>query len=1167
MNVGGNATSTVGAAGAVNTGGGGGGGAHSTHGGGDGGSGIVVVRYPVKYLTPHEQGVEPSSPPVWVMDQANSPALGQPYEVLLAARSLPYPSFSVTAGQLPDGLTLDPRTGKISGTATTLGPFSYTVTASSAAGSVSLTVTGTVLEQSAISATGGVVYERTFDGVRYWIHRFSGAGTFTVAAPTTPVPFEPVVASGGTVNDVVVDGATYRTHTFSTPGTTQLQVTDPGMTGEIEYLVVGGGGSGGGAYGGGGGGGGALQGRRTAQQDSYTVTVGQGGAATGVYTGSGGTPDEGGGTSGTNGSNSTFDDLVAVGGGAGGAARRTGAQGGSGGGGNGGWGKPGGLAVLSGAQGSNGGNGNGNGNNGGNGGAGVTSNISGVPVTYAGGGGGSGFGGYGGGGGGGAGQTGGTANTAGQSGTASSGGGGAGQSAAGSGVNGLGGGGGGGVNQQGAGGSGVVIVRYPLTATATPWTILSVAQEEYLRVEMSAPFSEQDGTDGWKVSVDGGPFTAVPLDYGGPDNATLFIMGDLPPATSSVQLLTPRGQMTDLFTLGEEAGDGSGPPEPPSPTIEVLVVGGGGGGGGYAYAGGGGAGGLVHAPSFSVRLGDSIPVTVGAGGSGGHNREQGRDGGQSTFGPLVALGGGGGGSWGDAPSASAQCHQTGGRAGGSGGGGSVYHKRRGCSADVARGQALQATQTRQGLGYGNGGGAGSSASLWAGGGGGGAGQPGADGVPGRAGDGGEGMFFGDRFGFDEGDAGWFAAGGGGGWQSGATGSTGGRGGGGGGAQWSSLAQPGVDGTGGGGGGGTVSTTALQGNRGGSGVVYVRYPVSLRGGVITMDPQVLRSELADGYVGYPFTDAPVVSSSPSPQFALTSGQLPSGLTLDAASGRFVGTPSQAGVFPVTLEVSNSLTQVTQSLSVRVLHPKDGSTAERAAESAQAIKQVRPDAPDGVYWIDLPTVGPTQVFCLMDERLDGGGWMMMLKAARGTTFSFYSPHWTTATTLNLSATDRNNGDAKFEVMNRFAGKDMMALWPERGQGGSLSVPGYPLVWLQNNFFLGNRIVPISLWSSVDRYFISDAVNFPGVTGFSRQTDVRFYGFNYRALGTDTRTRWGFGWNENGGGLFPSGNETSPDVAGGIGLIYRGGVNYSAGDHIGCCQNVSGFNTSNRVELYLR
>ena len=253
--------------------------------------------------------------------------------------------------------------------------------------------------------------------------------------------------------------------------------------------------------------------------------------------------------------------------------------------------------------------------------------------------------------------------------------------------------------------------------------------------------------------------------------------------------------------------------------------------------------------------------------------------------------------------------------------------------------------------------------------------------------------------------------------------------------------------------------------------------------------------------------------------------------------------------------------------------DGSSSSLAANSAAAIKTLTGTNTNGVYWINLPTVGPTQIFCIMDSAIDGGGWMIMLKATRANTFEFSSTHWTTVTTLNPTATNQSDGDAKFNTMNYFQGKDMLALWPDLSQGGSISVAGYPLIWLQNNYNDGTRITPISFWNTVDRKFVMDANNFNGIANFSTQTDVRFYGFNYRnnqAISNGTRTRWGFGWNENGGGLYPNGNMDSDDVAGGIGLNglqQNTSLKYSAGDIIGCCQSVTGINRSARVELYVR
>jgi hypothetical protein len=253
-------------------------------------------------------------------------------------------------------------------------------------------------------------------------------------------------------------------------------------------------------------------------------------------------------------------------------------------------------------------------------------------------------------------------------------------------------------------------------------------------------------------------------------------------------------------------------------------------------------------------------------------------------------------------------------------------------------------------------------------------------------------------------------------------------------------------------------------------------------------------------------------------------------------------------------------------------------------------------DGVYWITIN--GTSQpVYCIMNSAINGGGWMMMMKATRSSTWEYYSNLWTTNNLLNYTIgsttnVNRNDGDAKYDVMNHFQGKDFLALWPDIGQGGSISVSGYPWIWLQNNYFnAGQRITPISFFSSANRNFIGDAKLFSGWASgvFSSQTDVRFYGFNWRndtalagTISNDTNSasvRWGFGWNENGGIsgqaspiLYPNANMGSDDVSGGIGMRYTRGAPvgnffYGAGDAIGCCNDTTGINRSARVEMYVR
>jgi prepilin-type N-terminal cleavage/methylation domain-containing protein len=242
---------------------------------------------------------------------------------------------------------------------------------------------------------------------------------------TPPVPFS---ATGGAITEV----GGYRIHAFIQAGT-----FTPNGNGNIEVLVVAGGG--GGASGiysepGGGAGGLIYNASYAVTAQGYSVTVGAGGAVN------------------TNGENSVFDSFIAIGGGKGykyGAV----ADGGSGGGGecstvglgttgqgnNGGQGycPQGGYSAGGGGGGAGGVGGNGwssGGNSyGGNGGTGLTYSISGSSICYAGGGAGGGQ------------ASGGTATCGGggngSSGTANTGGGG---------------------GRSATGGSGIVIIRYPL---------------------------------------------------------------------------------------------------------------------------------------------------------------------------------------------------------------------------------------------------------------------------------------------------------------------------------------------------------------------------------------------------------------------------------------------------------------------------------------------------------------------------------------------------------------------------------------------------------------------------------------------------------------------------------------------------------------------------------
>lgn len=294
--------------------------------------------------------------------------------------------------------------------------------------------------------------------------------------------FTPISATGGDqVYDIWQNGRAYRVHEFTTVGSSTFEVESIGDTdGSVEYLVIAGGGGGAGistgntdmgegAGGAGGyrssvsgedsGGGASAESALSLSPGTHTVTIGAGGAG-GVST-----------QSGFNGENSIFASVTSTGGGFGGsqvAGGTGGSGGGSGRGGAGGSGTAG--QGFDGGDDTPGGSGNGwSGGggggaseigstagyaNGGVGGDGVASSITGSSTTRAGGGGGGSGGTPGAGGTGGGGAGGGSGDNNGSPGEANTGGGGGGAGADASPGNG------------GTGGSGIVIVRYPITPIA-----------------------------------------------------------------------------------------------------------------------------------------------------------------------------------------------------------------------------------------------------------------------------------------------------------------------------------------------------------------------------------------------------------------------------------------------------------------------------------------------------------------------------------------------------------------------------------------------------------------------------------------------------------------------------------------------------------------------------
>jgi hypothetical protein len=255
--------------------------------------------------------------------------------------------------------------------------------------------------------------------------------------------------------------------------------------------------------------------------------------------------------------------------------------------------------------------------------------------------------------------------------------------------------------------------------------------------------------------------------------------------------------------------------------------------------------------------------------------------------------------------------------------------------------------------------------------------------------------------------------------------------------------------------------------------------------------------------------------------------------------------------------------------------DGTTRNRAAPSAKFIQQAYKITTDGVYWINLPTVGPTQIYCIMNPDVGGGGWMMAMKATRGTTFQYSSNYWTTNNNLNTSDTTRSNADAKFDTFNYFPATDWMAIFPDAGYNGGDLLSGLGLAWTWIELNAVNMAIPPSTWFSYGIQYtkLNNGVGYyqtnptPSASSkynssiWTSQTGFQWYGFNYTSSNNpaNNNVRWGWGWNDQT-------DQNSNDVRGGIGM----GFPYSAGDNAsgaGGGGTTVGLNRSMRFEMYVR
>lgn len=140
---------------------------------------------------------------------ANLSQFGSPYNDSLSVVSYPAASFAVTSGSLPKGITINSTTGELSGSPSTTGAFSFTITARNSIGSLRLPLTLTVQQppqKVSIVAPELVNMSESYEGT------VTSVGfpkpTFEVTSGALPVGIvlDPIT---GVISGVAKDAGTY----------------------------------------------------------------------------------------------------------------------------------------------------------------------------------------------------------------------------------------------------------------------------------------------------------------------------------------------------------------------------------------------------------------------------------------------------------------------------------------------------------------------------------------------------------------------------------------------------------------------------------------------------------------------------------------------------------------------------------------------------------------------------------------------------------------------------------------------------------------------------------------------------------------------------------------------------------------------------------------------